>query len=68
MKAQFENFARIWMQRPMCLRGISGIAFKRQFDAYFAILAERYFLPMTKYYFHYAHMQLQSDEDTGSKT
>ena len=25
------------------------------------------FLQMTKYYFHYAHMQSQSDKDTGSK-
>ena len=52
----------------MYLRGIFGIAFKfgMQFWAYFAILAET-FLQMTKYYFYYAHMQLQSDENTGSK-
>ena len=56
------------MQRPMCLRGIPGIVFKldMQFCAYFLILAEFVF-QITKYYFHYAHMQLQIDEDTGSK-
>ena len=55
------------MQRPMCLRGTPWIAFKlgMQFGAYFAIMAEN-LLQMTKYYFHYAHMQLQIYEDTGS--
>ena len=55
------------MQR-LGLRGIPVIVFKfdRQFGAYFAILAE-FFLQMTKYYFHYAHVQLQSDKGTGSK-
>ena len=37
-----------------------------QFGAYFTILAE-FFLQMTKYYFYYAHIQLHSDEETGSK-
>ena len=52
----------------MCLRAIHGIVFKlgMQFGAYFAILAE-FFWQMTKYYLYYAHIQLQSDEDTGSK-
>ena len=51
----------------MRLRGIPGIVFKLglQFYAYLAILTE-FFGQMTKYYFHYAHIQLQSDEDTGS--
>ena len=56
------------MQRSMCLRRIPGIVFKlgMQFGAYFTILAAKLFFQMTKYYFHYAYIQLQIDEDTGS--
>ena len=55
------NLQEFWMQRPVCLKGIPGIVFK------LGMPFGSFFLQMTKYYFHYAHMQLQSDEDTGSK-
>ena len=55
----------------MRLKGIiPGIVFKldMQFEAYSAILTERTTSNQTtKYYFYYAHMQLQRYEDTGNK-
>ena len=43
IEAQFDKFARIWMQHPMWLRGIiPGTVFNTtcKFDAYSAVLEE----------------------------